>query len=76
MKTVERIIVDPDICHGKPTIRGTRIMVSNVLSLLAGGYTIAQIREYYPELSEEDIKEAIEYAVALIDEEIVLTARS
>ena len=76
MKTVERIIADPDICHGKPTIKGTRIMVSNVLSLLAGGYTIAQIMEYYPELSEEDVKGAIEYAVALIDEEIVLTARS
>ena len=76
MKVVERIIVAPNICHGKPTIRGTRIMVSNVLSLLAGGYTIAQIMEYYPELSEEDVKGAIEYAVALIDEEIVLTARS
>jgi len=51
-------------------------MVSSVLSLLAGGYIIAQIREYYPDLSEEDIREAIEYAVALIDEEIVLTAHS
>ena len=74
MKAIERIVVDPEICHGKPTIKRTRIMVSNVLSLLSGGYTIAQILEYYPELSEEDVKAAIEYAAAIIDEEIILTA--
>jgi len=75
MKAVERIIVDPAICHGKPVIKGTRIMVSNVLSLLAGGYTIARILDYYPDLCEEDVKAAIEYAVAMVDEEIVLTSR-
>jgi len=37
MKMAERIIVDPNICHGQETIKGTRIMVGNVLSLLAGG---------------------------------------
>lgn len=52
----ERIVVNPQICHGKPTIRGTRIMVTNILSLSAGGYTIKQIKEYYPELTEADIK--------------------
>jgi len=57
------ITVDPGVCHGKPIIQGTRIMVSNVLSLLAGGYTIAQIVECYPELSREAIKAALEYAV-------------
>jgi uncharacterized protein (DUF433 family) len=41
--TEDWITVDPSVCHGKPIIRGTRIMVSNILSLLAGGYTIAQI---------------------------------
>ena len=68
----ERIVIDPKICHGKPTIRGTRIMVSNILSLLAGGYTIPQILEYYPELEEEDVKAAIAYAASVIDEEVVL----
>lgn len=43
-----RIVVDPNICHGKPTIKGTRIMVANILSLLAGGYSLAQILDYYP----------------------------
>lgn len=68
----ERIVIDPKICHGKPTIRGTRIMVSNILSLLAGDYTIPQILEYYPELEEEDVKAAIAYAASVIDEEVVL----
>lgn len=76
MENLERITVNPDICHGKPTIRGTRIMVTNVLSLLAGGYTTAQIREYYPELKDEDVRAAIEYAARLVDEEVVLTGRS
>lgn len=74
MKTFRRVVINPDVCHGKPTLKGTRIMVSNVLSILAGGYTIAQVVEYYPELSEEDVKAAIEYAAATIDEEIILTA--
>jgi uncharacterized protein (DUF433 family) len=69
----ERIVVDPNICHGKPTIKGTRIMVTNILSLLAGGYSLAQILDYYPELKEADVKAAIEYAISSIGEEVVLT---
>jgi uncharacterized protein (DUF433 family) len=76
MKDFERITVDPAVCHGKPTIRGTRIMVSNVLSLLAGGYTTAQILDYYPDLTEEDVAAAIEYAARLVDEDVVLVGRS
>lgn len=68
----EHVVLDPNICHGKPTIKGTRIMVMNILSLLAGGYTIRQILEYYPELKEEDVKAAIEYAIAAIGEEEVV----
>jgi uncharacterized protein (DUF433 family) len=62
MADAPRIVVEPEICHGKPAVRGTRVMLENILSLLAGGYTIAQILEYYPELHEEDVKAAIEYA--------------
>ncbi len=61
MADAPRIVVEPEICHGKQVVRGTRIMVENILSLLAGVYTIAQILEYYPELHEEDVKAAIEY---------------
>jgi len=71
------ITVDPRVCHGKPIIRGTRIMVSNILSLFAGGYTIAQILDYYPELSQEAIKGALEYAIQVVgEEEIVLRGTS
>ncbi len=70
---MEKIIVNPKICHGKPTIKGTRIMVSNILGLLAGGYTLQGILDHYPELTPQDIKESIEYAVKVIqEEEIVL----
>ena len=71
------ITVDTSVCHGKPIIRGTRIMVSNILSLLAGGYTIAQILDYYPELSQEAIKGALEYAIQVVgEEEVVLRGTS
>ena len=75
--TEDWITVDPSVCHGKPIIRGTRIMVSNILSLLAGGYTIAQIPHYYPELSQEAIKGALEYAIQVVgEEEVVLRGTS
>lgn len=67
-----RIVIDPNICHGKPIIKGTRIMVANILSLLGGGYSVSQILDYYPDLSEEDIKAAIEYAIETIQEEEVV----
>ncbi|MBI3413156.1 MAG: DUF433 domain-containing protein [Candidatus Aenigmarchaeota archaeon] len=61
--------VNPKICHGKPVIKGTRIMVANILSLFAGGYDTKRILEYYPELKEEDVKEAVQYATTVIQEE-------
>jgi uncharacterized protein (DUF433 family) len=71
------VTVDPGICHGKPIIRGTRIMVSNILSLFAGGYTMAQILDYYPELSQEAIKGALEYTIQVLgEEEVVLRGTS
>ena len=70
-----RIVIDPAVCHGKPCIKGTRIMVANVLSLLAGGYGFERIRKNYPELADEDIRAAIEYAQDVVqDEEVLLTA--
>lgn len=71
------VTVDCNICHGKPIIRGTRIMVSNILSLFAGGYTIAQILDYYPELSEDAVRGALEYAIQVVgEEEVVLRGAS
>lgn len=55
----ERIELDPLICHGKPIIKGTRIMVSTILGALAGGETIEMILEDYPNLQREDIQAAL-----------------
>ncbi len=56
---VDRITVDPNVCSGRPTIRGTRIMVKNILGMVAGGYTIERILEAYPELTREDVVAAV-----------------
>jgi uncharacterized protein (DUF433 family) len=66
------IEVDSKICGGKPVIRGTRIMVKNILGLVAGGYTVNRIIETCPELAKEMVEAALEYAAAVIDEEQVL----
>lgn len=63
-----RIEVNPEVCHGKPVIRGTRIMVRNILGALAGGDSINDIRQNYPELTLADIKAAIAYAIELVDD--------
>ena len=63
-----RIEVNPDVCHGKPVIRGTRIMVRNILGALAGGDSIKDILQNYPDLTLADIKAAIAYAIELVDD--------
>jgi uncharacterized protein (DUF433 family) len=60
-----RITVNPEICHGKPTIRGSRLLVTTILELLASGMTHAEILEDYPNLETEDIQACLEYAVQL-----------
>ncbi len=67
----DKITVDPDICHGKACIKGTRIMVSVVLDNLAAGTSIKEIIKNYPSLKEEDILAAIAYAAELARERIV-----
>ena len=59
----ERITVDPDICHGKPTIRGLRYPVSMILELLAAGMTADEILADYEDLEREDISAALTYAI-------------
>ena len=68
----EFVVVDPKICSGKPIVRGTRIMVKNILGMVAGGYAIDQIIEAYPELTQEMVQAALQYAATVIDEEQVI----
>ena len=71
----ERITVDPNICTGKPCIRGLRFPVSRLLGLLAAGETKEAILKAYPYLEAEDIDEALHYAAYLAEEETVEFAR-
>jgi uncharacterized protein (DUF433 family) len=61
------IVVDDEVCHGKPTFKGTRILVSDVVELLAAGVSIEEIvRDYYPGLSEDMVREALSWAAKVI----------
>ncbi|MBM2814359.1 MAG: hypothetical protein HW421_1121 [Ignavibacteria bacterium] len=59
----DRITISPDICNGKPTIRGIRITVQTILEYLKAGETIDSILEQYPSLEKEDISACWEFAV-------------
>ena len=65
-----RITVDPQACFGKPCIRGMRIRVTDVLDMLAGGATRAQILTDYPYLEDQDITAALAYAARTTDNKI------
>jgi len=58
---LSRISIQPNVCFGKPCIRGTRIWVSLVLDLLATGTTTAELLQEYPQLKEEDIRACLLY---------------
>lgn len=64
-----RISVAPDVCHGKPCIKGTRVMVSVILDYLKAGDTIETILRQYPTLVAEDVRAALSYAAWLAHEE-------
>ena len=58
----ERIVADPAVCHGKPTVKGTRVLVSVVLSHLAHGDRAETIMAEFPSLTEEDVRAVIAFA--------------
>jgi uncharacterized protein (DUF433 family) len=68
---IERISVDPRICHGQACIKGTRIPVHQILHMLANGDTIDELLEEYPSLTREDILACLDYAAALAEEQII-----
>jgi uncharacterized protein (DUF433 family) len=59
---LERITIDPEICGGRPCIRGMRITVSHVLEMLAGGMTRAEVLRDFPYLEPADVDACLEYA--------------
>lgn len=71
MNWQEYITVDPNICHGKPCIKGTRVMVSVILDNLAEGLTSEELMQSYSSVSREAVQAAIAYAADLARERVV-----
>jgi uncharacterized protein (DUF433 family) len=69
-----RIVIDPEICTGKPCIRGLRFPVARLLGLLAAGETAADILTAYPYLEAADIEETLRYAAFLAEDETIVLA--
>ncbi len=68
MAQLDRITIDPEICLGQPTVRGMRITVSVILKQIAAGMSNQEILNAYPELEEEDIRQALRYAAWISSE--------
>ncbi len=71
MNWKDRVTVDPQVCHGKACVKGTRVMVSVILDNLAEGVERAEILSSYPSVTSADIDASIAYAAELAREHIV-----
>lgn len=67
---VNRITIDPKVCHGQACIKGTRIPVHQILQMLANGDTIEDLLQDYPPVTREDILACLEYAALLAEEQV------
>ena len=68
VELLQRISVDPNVCGGKPCVKGTRIYIAILLDALAEGLTPEQLLDHYPQLTLEDIRAVLAYAAALAQE--------
>lgn len=68
----ERIVLEADLHHGEACIKGTRVPVATIVGSLADGMTPVQIREAFPQLTDEDIRAALAYAAELMHEELLV----
>ena len=73
-KLLKRIVCDPNICRGKPCIKGTRIPIHIVLDLFAAGENYEGIKKAYPNITDGDIRACLIYAAILADEEAGVVA--
>lgn len=69
-----RIAIDPAICGGRPIVAGTRVRVSDILEMLGGGATEAEILADYPYIKAADIRACLNYAAGLADHPVVIAA--
>ncbi len=68
---LERVAIDPNVCFGKPCIRGTRIWVTLIVDSLAAGVSEAELLEAYPQLEADDIRAALTFAAEMTRERII-----
>jgi uncharacterized protein (DUF433 family) len=68
MVMFDRITADPAVVNGQPCIRGMRLTVRRVVSLVAQGLTREELRADYPELEDEDIHQALDYAASMVED--------
>ncbi|HSQ38793.1 MAG TPA: DUF433 domain-containing protein [Anaerolineales bacterium] len=68
----DRVVIAPDLHHGDPCIKGTRIPVSMIVGSLADGMTAQEVHEAYPQLLHEDILAALAYAAEMIHQDTIL----
>lgn len=66
-----RIVIDPNICHGKPVIKNTRILISNILADLSEGLSYEEISDNYPNITLEDIQAALQFGSELAQFEYI-----
>lgn len=67
---IDRIVIDPAICHGQACVKGTRIPVYQIIGMLANGDTIEELLQQYPSLAREDILACLSYAALLAEEQL------
>jgi uncharacterized protein (DUF433 family) len=73
MDKLARITIRPEVCLGQPTIRGTRITVSVILKMLAGDKSVQDVLVAYPELEQEDVQQAIQFAAWVVSDQLQVT---
>ena len=76
MDALDRITIDPQVCLGQATIRGMRITVSVVLKMLGAGRSVAEVLQAYPELDEEDVRQAMRYAAWIASDQLYLLQKT
>lgn len=72
----QRITINPDVCFGKPCIRGLRMPVSSILDYLSGGMTIEEILQEFPYLEQEDILEALAFSADILHDRFIPLAHA
>jgi len=68
---LQRISIDPAVCHGQPCIKGTRIMVWLIVEFLANGDSIEDVLAAYPDLAREDVLAALAYSAEMTKERVI-----